>query len=356
MDIGIDLGTSFCVLAVPGRVRLADGYPQGRYLEECDVTVVPTPQGQAAFASALWSPPEEPDRTIAGAEAVRMAEEGAAPILFSKREIGATNPLPLHDRGLTPRQVACQLLKHLRACAEQALEQPVLRAVVTHPACFSRPQIEQTRQAAVDAGIDMALAEQMLPDPVAAALAYTRADRRDPLRVLIFDLGGGTCDAAVVERRGSILAVRAFDGCRLLGGYTLDRELLHWLRRCLEAKGHRLAFDEGEPAARRRFARLLALAEAAKLRLAEADDGAQVEFRAAGLLANAGGEPSPVLEPITRQRFVHLIQPHLDAMAQCCRRALQKAKLEPHQLDEVLLVGGSSRGPWVEHAIAEAFP
>jgi molecular chaperone DnaK (HSP70) len=357
MDIGIDLGTTFSVVAVNGRVQLAPSYPQGIYLESCDVTIIPTPEGEPTFPSAIWEDPDNPGQFLVGYEALLKADQGDAPILFSKRKIGTAEPILMHNRTFLAREAAVQILRHLKVCAEAALGQSVDRAVVSHPAYFDRSQVEETRQAATEAGFDMSAPEQMVMEPVTAALAYTRTDKRDPLSILTYDLGGGTFDVAYLERRGGVISMKAFDGDQLLGGYNFDRELVHWLCKRLEAKGRPLIFDESRPQDRGALARLLRIAEATKIRLAEVpDDDARIEIRIPDLLIDARGRRISVLEQITRREFVGLIRPHLAVTVECCRRAIQKAGVGPEQVDEILLVGGSTYGPWVHSAIAEGFP
>jgi molecular chaperone DnaK (HSP70) len=152
MDIGIDLGTTFSVIAVRGKVNLAADYPPPTYLPECDVTIIPTPQGDYTFPSVLWWDPAEPDTYLVGSEAKQKAEEGKRPILFSKRSIGTAESLRLSGRIFTAKEVAVQFLKYFKSCAEQALGHAVERAVVTHPAYFDRNQVQQTLEAAQEAG------------------------------------------------------------------------------------------------------------------------------------------------------------------------------------------------------------
>src|SRR5215831_5001154 len=225
MDIGIDLGTTFSVIAVKGKVQLADGHPAGQYLEQCDVTVIPTPWGEMTVPSVLWVDPENAAEVLIGSGAKQKAESGESPIMFSKRNIGTTKPLKIGDRTYSAKEVATHILSYLKSCAEQALGQPVRRAVITHPAYFDRNQVEETRQAAEAAGLDMSLPEQLLMEPAAAALAFLREETKDPLRVMTYDLGGGTFDVTILERREGIISLKAFDGDPLLGGYNFDREL-----------------------------------------------------------------------------------------------------------------------------------
>ncbi len=257
------------------------------------------------------------------------------------------------DGTVVAKDVAREFLRYLKLCAEQALGKTVTRAVVTHPAYFDRGAVEETREAAIEAGFDMSLPEQMLMEPVAAALAYTRTDKRDPLRVLTYDLGGGTFDVTYLERNSGVIDMKAFDGNHLLGGYNFDRELVHWVRKRLEEQGRRIVLDETSAEDRGRLARLLRIAENVKIALAEArTDSTMVDFRARDVLVDTDGLPVQINERISREQFVEMIRPHLKETIECCRRALAKAKADPGELDQVLLVGGSTFGPWVSDSVA----
>lgn len=357
MDIGIDLGTTFSVIAVHGKVEVAGDYPAGVYLEPCDVTIIPTPYEEPTFPSVVIEDPENPGAYLYGSDALAKLEEGYAPVMFSKRKIGTKETVPLGSGDAVAKDVAREFLRYLKQCAEQALGRPVTRGVITHPAYFDRAAVEETRQAAIEAGFDMSLTEQMLMEPVAAALAYTRTDRRDPLHVLTYDLGGGTFDVTYLVRRGGLIDMRAFDGDHLMGGYNFDRELIGWVRRCLEAKNRRIVLDESDPAHRASLARLLRLAEQVKIALANApSDDAKVEFRARGVLVDVDGKDVQINERISRAEFVALIDEYLGHAIDCCRRALEKGGVEPGDVDEVLLVGGSTYGPWIAESVKRAFP
>lgn len=354
MDIGIDLGTTYSVIAVKGKVKLAAEYGEGIYLPEVDVTVIPTPQGDPIFPSVLWFDPANPTDYIVGAEAKAAIDRGESPIMFSKRFIGTQHEFQLHDRKLTARDVAREVLKYLKRCAELALDQPVHRAVVTHPAYFDPGQVAETRQAAQDAGFDMALPEQTMMEPVAAALAYTVSDPRDPLVVMVYDLGGGTFDTSVLERRGGFIDCKAFDGNRLLGGYNFDRQLVNWVLDKLKAKRRVIPYDEKDPVDRGRRAQLLAIAENVKMQLSkQRSNKVPVQFQAPNVLVDDQGQRVQVLERITREEFTALIREELLETIDCCRKAVEKSGKKIDELNAVLLAGSSTYGPWVTEVIRE---
>lgn len=359
MDIGIDLGTTFSVIAVNGKVDLMPDYPGGPgvYLADCDVTVVPSLRGENTFPSVMIPDPDNPANWLFGSDALQKEEEGYAPVLFSKRKIGTLEEIPVETGTVTAREVAARFLRHMKECAELALGQPIMRAVVTHPAYFDRGAVEETREAAQQAGFDMSLPQQMLMEPTAAALAYTRTDTRDPLRILTYDLGGGTFDVTYMERIDGVIQIRSFDGNHLLGGYNFDKELVRLIRTRLVEKGRNIILEESDSKDRGRLARLLRIAENVKIELSKTkSDSEAVEFRVRNILVDDKGVSIQVNERITRQQFVTAIQPWLSEVIECCRRALVKGKAKPEDVHLILLVGGSSYGPWVQDSLKNAFP
>ncbi|MCA9179146.1 MAG: Hsp70 family protein [Planctomycetales bacterium] len=355
MDIGIDLGTTYSVIAVRGEVTLKEDYGQGVYLEELDVTIIPTPDGDATFPSVVWIDPDTGEPLV-GQEAKQKAEEGEAPFAFTKRSIGTEKPLTMHGKTYTAKQVATMILKHLKACAEKALGTEITRAVITHPAYFDPNQIQETRQAAVDAGFEMSQPEQMMMEPAAAALAYTRSIETDPLRILVYDLGGGTFDVTILERQDGVILLKAFDGNHLLGGYNFDRAIVQWVLEQLAEKGRKIPYDAKDPEDQARRARLLQIAENVKFKLSEArNDRTFVPVKARDVLIDEAGKKVEISERISREQFKELIEDDLSDTIDRCTSALAKASFEQADLHCILLVGGSTHGPWISEAVGEAF-
>jgi molecular chaperone DnaK (HSP70) len=355
MDIGIDLGTTFSVIAVKGKPRLAPDLPS-QYIEQCDTTILPSLDGTMTTPSIFWMDPADPKTTLVGYQAKTKADEGHAPIMFSKRAIGTNDPLKLNNRTFTARDVATHVLKYLKASAEAALGTQVERAVVTHPAYFSPSQIEDTRQAAIAAGFDMSLPEQMMMEPAAAALAYVHGIEKDPLRVMTYDLGGGTFDVTILERREGVIKMRAFDGDALLGGYNFDRILAEWILARVRAAGRVIPYDDSKAVDRGRRARLLGLAELIKRQLSELPGPTLYHtINAPDILVDDKGRVVPINDRINRQQYVDLIEEPIAQTIARAASALTKAGMEASELDEILLVGGSTRGPWVAEAVKKSF-
>ena len=226
----------------------------------------------------------------------------------------------LKELGVTPVEVSSEILKHLKSIAERALEQPVSRAVITVPAFFNDAQRAATKKAGELAGLTV---ERILSEPTAAALAYGLDKLDEHQKVAVYDLGGGTFDISVLEMRDGVFQVLATAGDTQLGGDDLDRSLAHFLAEKLSRSPDDL--------------HLLEAAETIKKRLS-VEDVTELE----GIT-------------ITREDLEKLARPWLDRTRQHCLRALSDAGIKPGTLDEVILVGGSTRMPLVRQFVAELF-
>ena len=366
MNIGIDFGTSFSCIAVKGQVELAPGYGGGYYLENLDVTILPSATGNDMIPSAMWWHPDEPDRYVFGDEAKQMAEEGKSPILHFKRWLGTTEKLTLSGRAVTAKEVTTLFLRHLKEWAETVTGQRVNRVVITHPAYFTPNQRQEILEAGQEAGLNLS-PEQLLMDPCAAVMAYLANDQRDPLRLMIYDLGGGTFDVAVIEKMEGVVQIRAINGDHLLGGYNFDGVLAQWILDQLKAKSKTIPFDDNNEEHRGRRARMLQVAEAVKIRLSEQKTDSvfcpvQLDF-----LVDDQGQRVQFRGQINREQFAALIMPELQKTIACCWAALESAgggievevdengKKRVKGLDAILLVGGSTNGKWVKDAVAAEF-
>lgn len=325
--LGIDLGTTNSLVGVVDSgfpILLAD--EEGQRLTPSAVNYA-ADGSRKVGATALRKLALEPTRTVTSVKRLigrRVGEAGWQP------------PYDLRGLGVTPVEVSAEILQRLKAIAERALEQPVSRAVITVPAYFNDAQRNATKQAGELAGLTV---ERIVSEPTAAALAYGLDKLDERKKIAVYDLGGGTFDISVLEMREGVFQVLSTAGDTQLGGDDMDRALAESI---LQQAGLELA--AGEMA---RLATLQVAAEAAKKRLST-EETTRVE------LPFFDGSNSLSVE-ITRAEFEKRIKPLVERTRAHCLRALADAGVKPEELDEVILVGGSTRVPLVRKAVAEIF-
>ncbi|HHT26611.1 MAG TPA: Hsp70 family protein [Firmicutes bacterium] len=322
--IGIDLGTTNSVAAVIGD----NGRPY--VLEYGGERIVPSvvavdDQGKLLVGKeAKHYLPLDPDN------AVRSV----------KRAMGGTESFSLRGQAYSPQQISALILRKLRSLAEEALGEPVERAVITVPAYFTDQQRIATREAGELAGLEVV---RIINEPTAAALAYG-ADRDDGQRILVYDLGGGTFDVSLVQVEGGLVEVLATAGNNRLGGDDFDQRLVDYVSDRFERE-HDYNLRENK----RAIARLTAAAEEAKIHLS---DFPFARIRA-DFIATVEEKPLHLDQELSRARFEELIKDLLADTMSCIDQVLNDANCTPKQIDKVLLVGGSTRIPAVRELIAD---
>ncbi len=250
------------------------------------------------------------------------------------RDIAAVE---VHGRVYTPPELSAMILRELKQQAEEQLGRPVRRAVITTPAYFDDAQRQATRDAGRIAGLDVV---RIVNEPTAAALAYG-LDLAERACIAVYDLGGGTFDVSILQLRDRVFEVLSTRGNTHLGGDDFDRELIKLLQdEIRQQHGQHIHFPPSTQQAFRRFA------EAAKIRLST-DAQATVEI-------DLGGGRL-YQRTITREEFEDRIEPWVQETVVCCCRALADAELEPKDLDQVILVGGSTRVPLVRRRVEQLF-
>lgn len=253
--------------------------------------------------------------------------------------------IDLGDRTVAPAEVAAQVLASLRDAAEDALGQPVTRAVITVPAYFDDAQRQATRDAGAIAGLRV---ERIVNEPTAAALAYGLHDRKDrsPRTVAVYDLGGGTFDISLLELRAGVFEVLATAGDTLLGGEDFDAALIDHL-----ADGFMRAHGVDLRESREALAKLAEAAQRAKHELSwSLSTEVHLPF-----IATSGGRPLHLQATLSRREIERLVRPLIERTLGPCRRALADAKLRASDIDEVVLVGGQTRMPAVVEAVEQFF-
>ena len=252
--VGIDLGTTNSVVAVPGQ------YPDHGIVFG-NVTVLWDEFKRLTHASAVCK--VESDLVI-GDDAKELASEGYTPVRFVKKYMGTKESFKVGEEEQSPEQVSALILRHLCDLAAKSLGVKVEGAVITHPAYFDGIAISATQEAGNLANLNVA---GLLMEPVAAAMAYTEDDERAKLRVLVYDLGGGTFDVTLVDRSGPTFLPISFGGNRELGGYNFDKKIASKMLTALREKGYVLNIDAEHPERDSRWAALMHYAEEIKFKL-----------------------------------------------------------------------------------------
>ena len=349
--IGIDLGTTNSVVAVADQ-------PGGRVLAESDgAKLIPSvvsfhPSGDILVGAAakerrlldaqntVYSVKRLIGRPYTSYE-VKQAQERFA---FELSE-GPSGGVLVTARGetYTLSEISAFVLRHVRKVAEEALGQECSQAVVTVPANFNELQRSATKAAGRVAGLDVL---RILNEPTAAALAYGY-NKTSTERVAVYDLGGGTFDITILQLAGDVFEVLATAGDTFLGGDDVDTSIADQMAaQFLEQNRYDARQD------RQAYERLRAAAEWAKIQLSDKPD---VKLCIEELAYGEGGVALNLDFALTRQQLEHMCQPLMARSFDVCEDAMKAAGLRPTQLDNVILVGGSTRIPLLQRMVAEYF-
>jgi molecular chaperone HscC len=322
--IGIDLGTTYSLVAIT---------------DEHGARVLPNALGELLTPSAVSI--DEAGAVLVGAAArARATTHPERTALSFKRDMGSDRTIDLAGRRFTAPTLSALVLATLKRDAEEALGHPVDEAVVTVPAYFGDAQRQATREAGALAGLKV---ERIINEPTAAALAYGMHERHREAKIVVLDLGGGTFDVTVLEIIEGVIEIQSTAGDMRLGGDDFDAAIAELLRQRAEQAGFSFPTD-------RHRARLLAAAEEAKRRLS---DATETNVALADLGGPAGAEGFATT--LTRLDAEAAWAPLIERVRAPIARALRDAKLSASQIDEVLLVGGSTRMPFVARLASQLF-
>ena len=337
--IGIDLGTTYSVVAIVGDYG-------GREQHFGRVSVLTDSYRRMLHASAIC---ECEGEIIYGEDAKYKAAEGYAPIRFWKRYMGKGITFPLKGKECLPQDMSRELLVYLKQVAEKAVGDRVDSAIITHPAYFGGDAIAATREAGDQAGLKVG-EDGLMMEPIAAALAYLQDDPNpeNTIRVMVYDLGGGTFDLTVLERSNGVFRPLSFGGDPELGGYNFDKELAAHLLKHLRRQGYKIAIDPDKPERDARWATLMQIAEDIKINQFGKDPPAvKADLRMTRIFKDDDGKSVQLALTVTRDEFEAMIRPMIDHTIKCCGDTLAKAKVDFKAIDRAILVGGSSRLPLV---------
>ena len=346
--IGIDLGTTNSVVAVmEGSEPTVITNPEGSRLTPSVVAFTKGDErlvGQVARRQAVTNPENTvfSIKRFMGRRYEEVNEEmKMVPYVVGRAANGAAQVEAL-GTDYSPPQVSAMVLQKLKQAAEEYLGQPVGKAVITVPAYFNDAQRQATKDAGQIAGLEVM---RIVNEPTGAALAYGLDKQRDET-IAVFDFGGGTFDISILEVGEGVVEVKSTNGDTHLGGDNLDQRIIDWI--VGEFKR-----DEGIDLSRDRMAlqRLKEAAEKAKMELSTV---VETEINLPFITADQSG-PKHLQKKLTRARFEQLVDDLLQRTVTPVRQALSDAGIDPGKIDEVVLVGGSTRIPKVQQIVQELF-
>lgn len=322
--VGIDLGTTNSAIAF-----IQHGQPR----------LMASPKKETIIPSVVLIDPK--GKVIVGEDArsalVAMPDRTIAAV---KRKMGSDEPIAIAGQKLLPQEISALILKELKTYADAVFGEGEKEAVITVPAYFTDAQRRATKQAGELAGF---VVERIINEPTAAALAFGLAHLEEDKTFLVYDLGGGTFDVSVLEQMSGVIEVRASTGNNFLGGEDFD-----WM--LVELFADRIRTEHGVDPLEDIRAKALLKEEAERVKKQLSVN--EVVPVGLPLVTVKENRPIGLTLDVTREQFVALIEDKLEETLECVRTVLREAELQPGEIDEVLLVGGSTRIPRVQEKIA----
>ena len=347
--IGIDLGTTNSCVAV-----MEGGMPK----------VIPNAEGSNTTPSVIGFNPKTGERLI-GAVAKRQAvaqprstvysikrfmglpfadsdkEQKLVPYAVERSDKGSCSVV-INGKHLSPEELSAMVLTKMKDTAESYLGEKVTKAVITVPAYFNDAQRQATKDAGAIAGLEVM---RIINEPTAAALAYGLDKKKDGT-IAVFDFGGGTFDISILEVSEGVVEVKSTNGDTHLGGDNVDQIIMDWLvEEFQKAEGIDL---------RKQAEAMQRLKEAAEKAKCELSTTTQTDISLPYITADASG-PKHLTATLTRARFEGMLEPILQKLKIPCENAVKDSKLSHHEIDEVVLVGGSTRIPKVQELVKQIF-
>ena len=255
-----------------------------------------------------------------------------------------TTRVDINGKLYTPQEISAMILQKMKKTAEEYLRQDVTEAVITVPAYFSDSQRQATKEAGRIAGLDV---KRIINEPTAAALAYGLDKKDKDMKVAVYDLGGGTFDISILQLGGGVFEVLSTNGDTHLGGDDFDQVIIDWLAGEFAAENGGIDLKKDPMALQR-------LKEAAEKAKIELSSQTSTEINLPYIMP-VDGIPKHLVKTLTRAKFEMLCDDLFQRTIEPCRKALQDAKLNPSDIDEVLLVGGSTRIPKIQELVKSFF-
>jgi molecular chaperone DnaK len=346
--IGIDLGTTnSCVAVFEGNEPVVIANSEGKRTTPSVVGFVDNGErkiGDPAKRQAITNPKNTvySIKRFMG-ENWQQTEKEIARVPYSVVNEGGYPRVDINGRKYTPQEISAMVLQKMKKTAEDYLGQEVTDAVITVPAYFSDSQRQATKEAGQIAGLNV---KRIVNEPTAAALAYGVDKANKDMKIAVFDLGGGTFDISILEFGGGVFEVLSTNGDTHLGGDDFDQVIIDWLVQ--EFKNDEGADLTADPMAMQR------LKEAAEKAKIELSSSTSTEINLPYIMP-VGGVPKHLVKTLTRAKFEQLAHDLIQACLAPCQKAIADAHLTTADIDEVILVGGSSRIPAVQTLVKNYF-
>lgn len=347
--IGIDLGTTnSCVSVMEGNEPVVIPNSEGKRTTPSVVAFIDNGErkvGDPAKRQAITNPEKTvfSIKRFMGEKFSNLSKEvGRIPFKVVQGD-NDTPRVKIDDRKYSPQEISAMVLQKMKKTAEDYLGQEVSEAVITVPAYFNDSQRQATKEAGEIAGLKV---RRIINEPTAAALAYGLDKKHKDMTVAVFDLGGGTFDISILELGDGVFEVKSTNGDTHLGGDDFDHNIINWLAdEFLSEEGVDLRKDPMS------LQRLKEAAEKAKIELSSSSS---TEINLPYIMP-VNGIPKHLVKTLTRSKFEQLNDKLIQATIEPCRKALKDAGITTSQIDEVILVGGSTRIPAIQKIVEDFF-
>ena len=337
--IGIDLGTTNSCVAV---------------MEGNEPTVIINNEGQRTTPSVvaftdggerkIGNPAKRQAKRFMGETYDQVGKEIERMPYKVVRGDNNTPRVDIDGRLYTPQEISAMILQKMKKTAEDYLRQEVTEAVITVPAYFSDSQRQATKEAGKIAGLDV---KRIINEPTAAALAYGLDKKNKDMKIAVYDLGGGTFDISILELGDGVFEVKSTNGDTHLGGDDFDQVIIDWLASEFAAENGGIDLKKDPMALQR-------LKEAAEKAKIELSSQTSTEINLPYIMP-VDGIPKHLVKTLTRAKFEQLADSLIQRTIEPCRKALADANLSASDIDEVLLVGGSTRIPAIQEIVKKFF-
>ena len=347
--IGIDLGTTnSCVAVMEGNEPVVIPNSEGKRTTPSIVAFIEGGErkvGDPAKRQAITNP----ENTISSIKRFMgnsfddvKLEVGRVTYKVEKGD-NNTPRVKINDRLYTPQELSAMVLQKMKKTAEDYLGTEVTEAVITVPAYFNDAQRQATKEAGEIAGLKV---KRIINEPTAASLAYGMDKKNSDITIAVFDCGGGTHDVSILELGDGVFEVKSTDGDTHLGGDDFDQVIIDWLADEFK-KDENMDLREDAMALQR-------LKEAAEKAKVELSSSTQTEINLPYITATASG-PKHLVKKLSRSQFEQLADSLIKRTIEPCKSALKNAGLKASDIDEVILVGGSTRIPAIQEAVKKFF-